>query len=199
MHAQVSADLAQLGLLKQAFDFFDEDNSGGLYGDQLVRCLEAVDVRFDDCQTSSEVASRLSSLMRIIDKNADDNVSFPEFKGMVEGHILDHSIAGVHFVVVTLAEAEAIRAAIHHEQRMGGLTKADGGGDGGGDTDYSAVAISLGKTVIDKSTNWTKIFAGESSFRGNYMIDAATQVLRYLNSDLDFGERQRSMVLRTCF
>ena len=47
--AKAVADLENLGVLKEAFDFFDEDNSGGLYGDQLIRCLEAVDVRFDDC------------------------------------------------------------------------------------------------------------------------------------------------------
>ena len=64
-------------------------------------------------------------------------------------------------------------------------------------TDYSAIAISLGKTVIDSSRNWSKIFSGDGSFRGKYMIDAASQVLRFVNSDLNFDERQRSMVLRT--
>ena len=44
MKAQASADLQHLGILKEAFDFFDEDHSNGLYGDQLIRCLEAVDV-----------------------------------------------------------------------------------------------------------------------------------------------------------
>ena len=71
---------------------------------------------------------RLNSLMKIIDKNADDQVSFLEFQNMVEGHVLDHSIAGVYFVIVTLSEAEAIRAALHHEKRLHGLTKKDDDG-----------------------------------------------------------------------
>ena len=66
--------------------------------------------------------------MKIIDKNADDQVSFLEFQNMVEGHVLDHSIAGVYFVIVTLSEAEAIRAALHHEKRLHGLTKKDDDG-----------------------------------------------------------------------
>ena len=208
---KVAADLEHLGILKQAFSFFDEDGSGGLYGDQLIRCLEAVDVRFDDCHNAKDMYSRLSSLMHIIDKNADDIVTFPEFKGMVEGHILDHSIAGVYFVIVTLAEAEAIRAGLHNEKRLGGLTKKDVYHHHHSNkkedditttttttVDYSAIAISLGKTIIDSSKNWNFIFKGsDQSFRGKYMIDAASQVLRYVNSDLNFDERQRSMVLRT--
>ena len=46
MKAQASADLQHLGILKEAFDFFDEDHSNGLYGDQLIRCLEAVDGKY---------------------------------------------------------------------------------------------------------------------------------------------------------
>ena len=42
-------------LLKEAFNFFDDDHSGTLRGDQLVRAFGAVDVSFDDCTTSREI------------------------------------------------------------------------------------------------------------------------------------------------
>jgi hypothetical protein len=138
--------------------------------------------------------------MKIVDKNADSIVTFPEFKGMVEGHTLDHSINGVYFVVITLAEAEALRAVLHNESKMGGLTKRHGKEEEEEERkreDYTAIAISLGTTVIDSSSNWSKVFGGEASHRGTYMVDAASQVLKFVNSELDYDDRQRSMILRT--
>ena len=148
---------------------------------------------------STEMRERLTSLMKIVDKNADSIVTFPEFKGMVEGHTLDHSINGVYFVVVTLAEAEALRAVLHGESNMGGLTKSQGEQEEEEKKreDYTAIAISLGKTIIDASSNWSKVFGGEASHRGTYMVDAASQVLKFVNSELNYDDRQRSMILRT--
>ena len=148
---------------------------------------------------SAEIRERLTSLMKIVDKNADSIVTFPEFKGMVEGHTLDHSINGVYFVVVTLAEAEALRAVLHGESNMGGLTKSQGEQEEEEKKreDYTAIAISLGKTIIDASSNWSKVFGGEASHRGTYMVDAASQVLKFVNSELNYDDRQRSMILRT--
>ena len=118
---------------------------------------------------------------------------------MVEGHTLDHSINGVYFVVVTLAEAEALRAVLHGESNMGGLTKSQGEQEEEEKKreDYTAIAISLGKTIIDASSNWSKVFGGEASHRGTYMVDAASQVLKFVNSELNYDDRQRSMILRT--
>ena len=225
-------------LLKEAFNFFDDDHSGTLCGDQLVRAFEAVDVSFDECTTSREIHARLDSLLPIVDGNRDDAVNFHDFQRMVEGHLLSHSIKGVYFVSITLAEAEAIRALMHAEKSIGGLTKdfstkesrPDFQGSGANasereeqDYDNSAVAISIGHTIIDASQNWSKVFGKAEAdedphdaqdedeelerrhafhsrkaadHRGAYMIDAAVQMFRFVDSDVQFSTRARSMVLR---
>ena len=98
---------AQEARLKSAFDIFDTDGSGTLSVSEFCAVLRA-------CEIDAAGIDQAKKELEKNDADGDGQVDFDELKRIVARQTLYHIKSGRYFALLSLAEAETVRAALHH-------------------------------------------------------------------------------------
>jgi len=176
---------AQEAALRTAFDMFDTKGNGRLQETDLREVLREIDACVEDDEL------RLQQLAREVAEDArtyitgmpSTGTSFEELKRVLRQKNIYSLQRGRYYVALSLAEAESLRVVMH-------LTKSDPVSDGKllpFKLTESALRI-RGGTLIDTTSNFTpaQVFQGST----------AEQCFRFLDSQMDFEDREVSILLR---
>ena len=139
----------------------------------------------DDTEVRSQ--EEIQRIFNDADDDGNGNLSFEEVRQAILQHMLFEVQPGRYYVVVSLAEAETLRALLHG--RSGQLLIAGSG---------ASIALrhigtpwnSKPGSLIEKSANF------ELDQKSDYQNTTARQCLRLFDSELDFTPRDINVVLR---
>ena len=177
--------MAQEDALRAAFSMFDGGGTGALNERELKDVLRAIDAVVDDdevrlTELAKEVAHDAAKLGL---PSSGAGVTFEELKRVIRQKNIYALQNGRYYVGVSLAEAESIRVAMHFsdcdERSNGDIVK------------FKNVQVALriaGGTLLEGSRR----YAPAGVFQGA----TAEQCFRFLDSQLDFEEREVSLLLR---
>jgi Ca2+-binding EF-hand superfamily protein len=177
--------IAQEDALRAAFSMFDSGGSGALNERELKDVLRAIDAVVDDdevrlAELAKEVAQDAAKLGL---PSAGLGVTFEELKRVIRQKNIYALQNGRYYVGVSLAEAESIRVAMHF---------SDADGRSNGDlVQFKNVEVALriaGGTLLEGSRKYIPA--------GVFQGATAEQCFRFLDSQLDFEEREVSLLLR---
>jgi len=176
---------AQESALRTAFDMFDSKGNGRLQETDLREVLREIDACVEDDEL------RLHQLAREVAEDArtfitgmpSSGTSFEELKRVLRQKNIYSLQRGRYYVALSLAEAESLRVVMH-------LTQSDPTSDGKLiPFKLTETALRIGGgTLIDTTSNFTpaQVFQGAT----------AEQCFRFLDSQMDFEDREVSLLLR---
>ena len=159
-------------ILRAAFNQIDTKGVGSLNFDEFGRLIATL---FDDEVGRSEAHTRLFELA---DSNKDGDVSFDEVRDAILQNAFLEVEPGRFYVVVSLAEAETLRALLH--ARSGMATPL---GEGG-----ASIALRRAGHLFEASANFKP--------GSDYQDTTAQQCYRFFDSELDYEPRAINVILR---
>jgi len=164
-------------VVRRTFDMFDLDSNGQLSKEEMLEVLRSLDV------DARELKDHLEELFSAADADGSGGVSFAEMRAAISHQSYMRLEAGRHYVALSLPEAEHLRAALHAAQ--GGPLLP---GSPGAQCALRVSATSAGGGILDGTDGY--VAASE------YQTCVAGQVLKFVDSQLKFSEREGTILLR---
>ena len=159
---------AQEKMLKRAFMGAD-NKSGGISIAELKEVLKAVDVDVDG-EDGDKFFAKMPELQ-------NRPITFDDLKQMLEQRLFYRVQAGRFYVVLSLFEAECMRAVMHQQSPMSLIPGKD-----------TAVALRTDRTMLDSS------FGYETA--QSFQDGTAKSCFRFIDSALNYQPREVSLLLR---
>eukprot|EP00667_Euglena_gracilis_P005211 EG_transcript_5239 len=174
---------AQTAVLRAAFDMFDLNEDGTIKAGELEGLLRAADIQLD--------AAGLQQLTSSVMHNTHPSgvtgefvLTFEAFCRAVQHHLLYRMQRGRHYVALSLAEAEALRGALHIREEDSLLAGKH-------------TAVGLHPLLAPES-----LLAGSSSLNGvaaavaEFQAFTTWQCFRFFNAELWYTPKQVHFLLR---
>jgi Ca2+-binding EF-hand superfamily protein len=156
-------------MLKRAFSGADNSNTGTISIDELKEVLKAVDVDVD-----GEDGDKFFEKMPELKNRA---ITFDDLKQLMEQRLFYRVQAGRYYVVLSLFEAECMRAVMHQQVALPLIPGKD-----------TAVALRTGRTMLDATYGYQPAQSFQDS--------TAQSCYRFIDSDLNYQPREVSLLLR---
>ena len=175
----------QESALRTAFDMFDSSGNGRLTESDLREVLREIDACVEDDELRlQQLAREVAAESRTFNTGGKSSgTSFEELKRVLRSKNIYSLQRGRYYVALSLAEAESLRVVMH-------LTKGSKASDGKLiPSKLTEAALRIGGgTLIDNTSRFTpaQVFQGAT----------AEQCFRFLDSQLDFEDREVSLLLR---
>jgi len=176
---------AQEHALRTAFEMFDTSGKGRLQEADLREVLREIDAVVEDDELRlHQLAREVAEESRTFNTDMPSSgTSFEELKRVLRTKNIYALQKGRYYVGLSLAEAESLRVVMH-------LTRSNSGGDGKlVPFKLTEAALRIGGGVLVDSTSG---FTPAQVFQGA----TAEQCYRFLDSQLDFEDREVSLLLR---
>ena len=180
-----SFTVAQESALRTAFDMFDTSGDGRLQVKDLQEVLREIDACVEDDELRlQQLAREVAEESRTFNTGMPSSgTSFEELKRVLRTKNIYSLQRGRYYVALSLAEAESLRVVMH-------LTRSNASSDGKllpFKPTEAALRIG-GGTLLDTTSD----FGSAQVFQGA----TAEQCFRFLDSQLDFEDREVSLLLR---
>jgi len=176
--------------LRRSFCLLDLDGDELLNGTEVQSLFEALDVQ-DDLERHESI------LKYALDGVGSENLDLLGLIKLITGGFYKEMESGRYFVVLSLAEAETLRAALHMPSGTVGVLH-----DVVGFSEPTSFALRMlsgeEKDGHTSNTRW-KVLDQSSAFKEGislYQTDTAREVFRFLDSQVSFTERQLGLLVR---
>jgi Ca2+-binding EF-hand superfamily protein len=156
-------------MLRRAFSGADNENSGTISVAELKEVLKAVDVDVDG-EEGERLFQKMPDLM-------NRPVTFEDLKQLLEQGLYYRVQAGRYYVVLSLFEAECMRAVMHQQTHLPLLPGKD-----------TAVALRTDRTVLDATYGYEPA--------QNFQDSTARSCYRFIDSAINYQPREVSLLLR---
>ncbi|CEL97859.1 unnamed protein product [Vitrella brassicaformis CCMP3155] len=172
--------------LRKAFELFDTDNDRTIDRGELVPLLRAMEMEVDDSM-GTEIVQLIKSRLATDGQSPTSvtSLSFDEIRTALADRRLLTAQEGRHFVVLSLAEAQTIRVALH----------ATNGRMPDGNVAFALRALPCGFVAFDSSSGFGDWKRGAKALV-KYQEESAAQCCRFVNSEHFYTPKQLAILLR---
>ena len=174
----VVLDTDQAARVRASFGFFDEDHDGVLTASELATLGRSVDLHTVE-QDASGAAPDVGAL--------PDGMVVPLVQEQLRSHM--DGPGGRYWVVLSLAEAESLRGALHISAQRGDGRLVASGGPADADADSPPLVALHTHSVLLDAVNHT-------AERSSYEVDVVRACVRFLSSATDYAPREQHLLLR---
>eukprot|EP00798_Chlamydomonas_sp_ICE-L_P024425 gene24425-10024_t len=160
------------------FSMMDTDQSGHLDAAEAKQTLAAIDL-----QLKEDGDEELDRLVGLMDKNLDGQIDFEELKNAVASQTYYSIQEGRYFIILSLQEAESLRAAMHIARSHTG--EAD---DPAAAQLLAGLTLRSGKTVLDSTVGFEPARVHQQEIVRN--------VSRYFDGEMDYSDQDVSLLIK---